>query len=662
MCGIVGGLGSNVSWPSLKIGLPTMTNTLRHRGPDHGDVWFAAEDGVALGHQRLAIVDLSPAGHQPMFSACGRYVLVFNGEIYNHLELRRKLEADWLSSSVDLQGTVKSNSWRGHSDTETLLAGFVHWGVKKTLQQSIGMFALGLWDRQTRSLTIARDRFGEKPLYYGWQGNAFLFGSELKALKAYPDFQAEIDRRTLCLFLRHSYIPAPYTIYQGIHKLMPGSYLTLKQGEREWRMEYYWSFSEAIAAGLANPFAGTDDEAVAELEVRLKKAVLGQMMADVPLGAFLSGGVDSSTIVALMQAQSTRPIKTFSIGFHEGIYNEAGYAKAVARHLGTEHTELYVTPRQAMDVIPHLPELYDEPFADASQIPTFLVAQLTRQHVIVALSGDAGDELFGGYDRYARCEKLWRQISRVPRPLWECARRTINGVSPAKWNSLLSLMLKIAPTKSNLTNIGHKLHKLAAGTAVRNEPEGLFLQFVSHTWDDDQIVIDGFEPATILRGLPSGLKTKTFYENMMALDTLTYLPDDILVKLDRAGMGVSLESRVPLLDHRLVEYAWRLPLSMKVRNGVTKWALRQVLYKYVPLNLIERPKMGFGVPIDSWLRGPLREWAEDLLNESRLQREGFFHSAPIRRKWVEHLSGQGNWQYHLWDILMFQQWWEYMNC
>jgi len=519
------------------------------------------------------------------------------------------------------------------------------------------MFAFAVWDRQTSTLTLGRDRLGEKPLYYGWQSDVFLFGSELKALKAHPAFENNINRGALCLYTRHNYIPAPYSIYEGIAKLRPGSLLTVSLQQREPKVWAYWSGAQVAEFGVANAFVGSAEQAVDALELLLKDAVRQQMMADVPLGAFLSGGVDSSTVVALMQAQSSKPVKTFTIGFNEEGYNEAVHAKAVAKHLGTNHTELYVTAEQARAVIPRLPTLYDEPFSDSSQIPTFLVSQLARQHVTVSLSGDAGDELFCGYNRYQMTANLWRKLAAVPLPLRKMAARGITSISPQSWNRLAGALAGLILRSARFANVGDKLHK-GAGVLASQSADALYLGLVSHWHDPAAVVIGGHEPPTLLTGNVPALEGLDDVQRMMALDMLTYLPDDILAKVDRAAMGVSLETRVPFLDHRVVEFAWSLPQSMKLRDGQTKWALRQVLYRHVPQALIERPKMGFGVPIDSWLRGPLREWAEDLLSETRLKRDGFFHPAPIRQKWAEHLSGQRNWQYHLWDVLMFQAWLE----
>lgn len=644
MCGIAGVLGlvqTDQSGIARKMALAMV-----HRGPDDAGEWVNADAGIALSHRRLAIVDLSPAGHQPMVSSAGRYVIAFNGEIYNHLNIR-----------ADLESLGLTPNWRGHSDTETLLAAIEAWGLEATLQKSIGMFAIALWDQQTNTLTLARDRVGEKPLYYGWQGEGanrvFLFGSELKALKVHPAFSADIDRGALCLLLRHNYIPAPYSIYKGIAKLEPGRILSVSLARQEPRISTYWNALTAARTGVKHPYAGTPEDAVDALDALAKDAVRQQMMADVPLGAFLSGGIDSSAVVALMQTQSSRPVKTFTIGFNEEGYNEAVHAKAVAHHLGTDHTELYVTPEQAMDVIPRLPGLYCEPFADSSQIPTFLVSQLARQHVTVSLSGDAGDELFCGYNRYQITDSLWQKIARVPGPLRSLLARGITTLPPAAWDKLAPNI----PGAGRHAAIGDKLHK-GAGVLASTTVDDLYLGMVSHLRNPADWVIGGQEPPTCLLGLRPDLEGLGAVERMMALDTVSYLPDDILVKVDRAGMGVSLESRVPFLDHRLIEFAWSLPLDYKLRDGKTKWPLRQVLHRYVPTALIDRPKMGFGVPLHDWLRGPLRGWAEDLLDEARLTKEGFFHPGLIKKIWLEHLSGRRNWMALLWNVLMFQAWLE----
>ena len=642
MCGFTGFLNQIDIGQAFTIA-SRMADAIAHRGPDGAGVWVDELAGVCLAHRRLAILDLSPAGHQPMVSFCGRYVIAFNGEIYNHLTLRKELGG---------------GGWRGHSDTETLLAAISRWGVDTSLKRCVGMFAFGLWDREGHTLTLARDRLGEKPLYYGWQDDTFLFGSELKALKAHPAFRAEIDRDALTLFLRHNAIPAPYSIYQGIHKLPPGTFLQLHAGQKDARPVAYWSARLVAEAGQRNLFRGSDVEAVTDLERLLVQAVGGQMIADVPLGAFLSGGIDSTTVVALMQAQSARPVKTFTIGFNEAGYNEAEHAHEVARHLGCEHTELYVTPQDAMAVTPRLSSIYDEPFADSSQVPTFLVSHLARSHVTVSLSGDGGDELFGGYNRYFWGRDLWRKLGWMPRPLRAALAGMLTTLPPASWNTAFHKLERWLPSKLRYANPGDKLHKAAEILAVRS-PEEIYLGLVSHWKYPAQLVLGSHEPSTLLTDPAHQADLPDFEHRMMYLDMVTYLPDDILTKIDRAAMAVSLESRVPMLDHRVVEFAWTLPLAMKIRHGQGKWLLRQVLYRHVPQSLMDRPKMGFGVPIDHWLRGSLKAWAAALIEPGRLTREGFFDPEPIQRKWAEHQSGSRNWSYYLWDVLMFQQWQEH---
>ena len=644
MCGVVG-LWQTGAAPDRTV-LAGMTAAIRHRGPDADGHWLDANSGVALGHRRLAILDLTPAGAQPMLSHCGRYVIAFNGEVYNFAAIRNELEQAGVAPA-----------WCGHSDTEVMLAAIAAWGMEAALKKFVGMFAFALWDRETRMLSLARDRLGEKPLYYGWQGEVFLFGSVLKALRAHPAFRAEIDRDALTLFLRHNAIPAPYSIYRGIHKLPPGTFLQVHAGRKDARPVAYWSARSVVEEGQRNLFRGSDAEAVTELERLLGQAVGGQMVADVPLGAFLSGGIDSSTIVALMQAQSARPVKTFTIGFNEAGYNEAEHAHAVARHLGTEHTELYVTPQDAIDVIPSLSAIYDEPFADSSQIPTFLVSRLARSHVTVSLSGDGGDELFGGYNRYFWARNIWRRLGWMPRPLRAAVAGVLTTVPPASWNTAFQKLEQWLPARLRYANPGDKLHKAAEILAVRS-PEEIYLGLVSHWKNPEQLVPGGHEPPTLLTDPAYRADLPDFEHRMMYLDTVTYLSDDILTKVDRAAMSVSLETRVPLLDHRVVEFAWTLPLAMKIRHGQGKWLLRQVLCRHVPQAMMERPKMGFGVPIDHWLRGPLKEWAAALIEPGRLAREGIFDPAPIQRKWFEHQAGTRNWAYYLWDVLMFQAWQE----
>lgn len=642
MCGIAGFLGPPVA-ADMEVRARRMANNLVHRGPDDVGVWADGASGVALAHRRLAILDLSPAGHQPMASECGRYVVVFNGEIYNHLDLRKQL---------------RKGAWRGHSDTETLLAACQAWGFEETLKRTVGMFALALWDRHDRSLSLARDRFGEKPLFYGWQGDCFLFGSELKSLAAHTAWRGEVDRNSLALYMRFGYVPVPQSIWRGIAKLLPGSLLTLAADSPVGVLPaptFYWRALDATNVGIREDL--DERTAADELDQRLRQTIAGQMVADVPLGAFLSGGVDSSTVVALMQAQSSRPVRTFTIGFAEGDYNEAEHAKAVAAHLGTDHTELYVSAADAMAVIPRLPGMYDEPFGDVSQIPTYLVAAMARQHVTVSLSGDGADELFGGYNRYFLGRSLWCGMHWLPLGLRQLAAQGITAVSPARWDALGRFL----PRRFRQPMVGDRAHKLASVMTAASA-EDVYRWLVSHERNPEAIVVAGWErraDSELWAEHEMRLLRRTdFSERMMFNDLVGYLTDDILCKVDRAAMAASLETRVPFLDHRVAELAWRLPLRMKIRNGQGKWLLRQVLYRYVPKTLIERPKQGFGVPIDSWLRGPLRDWAEDLLDESRLRREGYLQPEPIRRKWREHLSGRRNWQYWLWSVLMFQAWGE----
>jgi asparagine synthase (glutamine-hydrolysing) len=652
MCGIAGLLDPTcqMTQEQLSDTVIRMTRTLHRRGPDDEGTWEGIPAGVALGHRRLAIVDLSSEGHQPMHSACGRFVLVFNGEIYNFRALQQVL--------VSL-----GHCFRGTSDTEVMLAAFSQWGVEAALKQFVGMFAFGLWDKQERVLYLARDRIGEKPLYYGWMGQVFLFGSELKALRDYPSWAGTISRDALALLLSYGCIPSPHSIYQGIFKLLPGTFLTIPLAQAKPGVcpdpIPFWSVRQVAEAGCVAPFGGSDAEAVAYLDRLLREAVAHQMVADVPLGAFLSGGIDSSTIVALMQAQSHHPVRTFTIGFDDAAYNEAEDAGAIARHLGTDHTELYVTPDDALAVIPRLPTLYDEPFADASQIPTFLVSELARRHVTVSLSGDGGDELFGGYNRYYWSQRVWNQIRWMPGPLRQFAAKGIAGIAPQAWDRLFRAIDPVLPSSLKQRIPGEKMHKLANVLDVAS-PGDLYFRLAS-LWREPLPLVPGAGARMTIQmdRLPGPSRSLSgFIPYMMYMDLLSSLPNDMLVKIDRASMGVSLEVRVPFLDHRVVEFAWKLPLSMKIRNGQGKWIVRQVLDQYVPRSLFERPKSGFAVPIDRWLRRPLRDWAESLLDEQRLREEGFFDPYPIRQRWKEHLAGSHNWQYHLWSVLMFQAWLE----
>jgi asparagine synthase (glutamine-hydrolysing) len=646
MCGLVGFLErGTIASASAGALVRAMGERITHRGPDDSGTWVDAQAGIALAHRRLSIVDLSPAGHQPMHSHSGRFVVVFNGEIYNHKQLRERLD----------QSGATTSSWRGNSDTEVMLAAFDAWGIEQTLKECIGMFAMAVWDRAKRELILARDRVGEKPLYYGWQGETFLFASQMKAFRPHPSFRGEIDRDAITLLLRHSYVPAPFSIYKGILKLPPGTFFRLTEGRREGTCHQYWSLDDAAAEGNARPFTGNEQSAAEALETRLSEAVALQMVADVPLGAFLSGGIDSSTIVALMQKLSSRPVKTFTIGFNERGYDEARYAKAVAHHLGTEHTELYVSPEQARSVIPELPEIYDEPFSDSSQIPTFLVSQMARRDVTVSLSGDGGDELFGGYHRYFLGGRIRKILNLLPLPFRKAVSNKVMAMSPEALNLILRPLGLMIPY-FNVNQPSDKAYKAMEVFPLPRDSD-VYRRLVSH-WDKpESLVLQSREPQTTLdhmlgrRGLAD-----SFEQWMMTTDMQTYLPDDILAKVDRAAMAVGLETRVPFLDHRLIEFSLSLPLRFKIRGGKGKWLLRQVLYKHVPKHLVERPKMGFGIPMDSWLRGPLKDWAESLLNERTLLEQGFLNPDPIRQKWKEHVAGTHNWQFYLWDVLMFQAW------
>ena len=651
MCGIIGFLGGDFTNDQLSNAiLEEMSDQIVNRGPDSAGIWLDSSTKIALGHRRLAIVDLSSAGYQPMTSGSNRYVMTYNGEIYNSDEIRNEL----IKSRVTV-------NWRGHSDTEILLAGFDAWGVRETVSRVTGMFAIAVWDKELEQLTLIRDRIGEKPLYYGWQGSGsnkvFLFGSELKALKKHPQFINEIDRGSLALYMRYCYVPAPHSIYKGIMKVEPGTIVTVTLQESEHTTEKYWNALDVVRTGAESPFEGTVAEVTNNLDIALRKTISQQMMADVPLGAFLSGGIDSSTVVALMQAQSSRPIKTFTIGFSETGYNEAEFAKLVAGHLGTEHTELYVSSQDALNVIPKLPNLYCEPFADASQIPTFLVSSLARHHVTVSLSGDGGDELFCGYNRYLFADKLWKGLSMTPASVRELVGKSIKSLPAAGWNKTFELLNRITPRKFNGISWGDKLQK-GAGVIASKDLTNLYQGLVSNWQDPSAVVIGDGEHDRIFSTDVQLLSDVGDVQKMMAIDTVSYLPDDILVKVDRAAMGVSLETRVPFLDHHIFEFASKIPLAMKLKNGVGKLILRDILYRYVPKELIERPKMGFGIPMSDWLKGPLKEWAEELLGESRLRSQGFFYPEVVRQMWSEHLSGARNWQSQLWAVLMFQAWLE----
>lgn len=638
MCGIAGFLsGKNIE--NAEQILKSMGEEISHRGPDDFGVWCDVEEGIGFSHRRLSILDLSPLGHQPMQSVSARYMMIFNGEIYNHLEIRDNLEKEY--------GSIE---WRGHSDTETILKSIDLKGIKETVISLVGMFAIALWDKENKELTLVRDRMGEKPLYYGWQGETFLFGSELKSFKIHSSFVNEIDKNALSLYFRYNYVPAPYSIYKGINKLIPGSILTISLKSPNEKVEKYWDLHTVVQKEGVN----NDDEtnSIDKLEKLLKDSIDKQMLSDVPLGAFLSGGIDSSLIVGIMQSISEKPIKTFTIGFNEQKFNEAEFAKKIATYLGTDHTELYINPDDCLNVIPQLPHIYDEPFSDSSQIPTFLVTKLAKEKVTVALSGDAGDELFAGYNRYILANNTWSKLNKMPLFLRSIISSIILAFSADSWNFIYANIRAMIPSKYRMENFGDKIHKSAFVLNSKNLNE-LYNRLISH-WTEEDNLVKGSDILPLLD--LNKFNTHSDIESMMALDSLTYLPDDILVKVDRAAMSNSLETRVPFLDHRIVELAWKTNMKYKIKNGQGKWILRQILYKYVPKELIERPKMGFGVPIDSWLRGPLKNWAEDLLDEKQLIEDGILNPEPILKKWKEHLSGKRNWQYHLWDVLMFQAW------
>lgn len=655
MCGIVGLIQRRSG--DLPAALAPMSAALHHRGPDDSGAWFDTDSRVALGHRRLSILDLSPEGHQPMFSPSKRFVITFNGEIYNFAELKAALSDRY--------------PFRGGSDTEVMLAAFEEWGIARSLERFVGMFAFAVWDRAERTLTLARDRMGEKPLYYGWNNGAFLFASELGAIRANPRFQGDFDRGAIGLLMRHGYISAPYSLFKGIYKLPPGTLLTLttesfetqpacfgphtSETNRTLHPIPYWSLREVAERGIRERKHFDERSSLEELERRLTEAVKLQMVADVPLGAFLSGGIDSSLVVALMQTQSSAPIKTFSIGFHEPRYNEANHAAAVARHLGTAHTELYVTPHEAREVITKLPAIYSEPFGDSSQIPTFLVAALARRHVTVSLSGDGGDELFAGYPRYLWSKRLWSKIGALPSSLRRLGGAATLSVPISTWNTIYDFFRPALPHSLSFKDIGSKLHR-AAGLLEIGSREELYLSLLSYVDEPSELVLGGTAPATDHLSRQLSDTTHDFLDYMMLCDGTTYLPDDILVKVDRAGMAVSLESRIPLLDHRVVEHAWTMPSERKVMGEVTKNPLRHILYKHVPRSIIDRPKMGFGIPIDEWLRTDLRGWAEDLLTVETLDREGIFNSRVVRECLDEHISGRRNRSYLLWNILTFQSW------
>jgi asparagine synthase (glutamine-hydrolysing) len=690
MCGFSGFISTKpILLNNAKSVLSGMTNAIQHRGPDDEGAWVDESAGIALGFRRLSVLDLSQAGHQPMKSLSGRYVMTFNGEIYNHLELRKLL--------CQKEPDGFRHEWIGRSDSETLLACFEAWGIEDTLLKTVGMFAIALWDAKTRSLHLGRDRFGEKPLYYGWvkSGSAeqadFVFGSELKALRAYPGFDNQVCRDALSLFMRFTYVPAPYSIYQNIYKLEPGCLLSINASLLNGnihtlgscapsfvgkpirppfkceglRLQRWWALDSLVEQGAQNQIT-SEKEVIESLELCLKNAVRLQSLADVPSGAFLSGGVDSSCIVALMQEQNFKPVKTFTVGFEELGFDESPYARSVAEHLGTDHNELFVSFKIAQSVITELPEMYDEPFADSSQIPTHLVCKVAREQVTVALSGDAGDELFGGYNRYISGTRIWSHLASIPYPVRKAFGVAIGAIPASGWDALGRPLNALLPESKTLSLVGDRAHKLAKRLVGVQNLDEFYKSLVSEWQDPAQVVKKANASSSSILIEPVNLLSDPWPKKgmeqpqlrMMYRDSMTYLPDDILCKVDRAAMAASLETRVPFLDHRVAELAWQLPLHMKIRNGQGKWALRQVLYKYVPKELIDRPKAGFSIPVGLWLRGPLKDWAEALLDEKRLEVEGYFFSKPIRDKWSQHLSGKYDHTPSLWAVLMFQSWLE----
>jgi len=636
MCGITGFWGGQSQSKEIAA---KMAAQIVSRGPDDCGVWRDANTNCVLAHRRLSVIDLSAAGHQPMLSPCRRYVLSYNGEIYNHEELRAELQLE-----------AGAFHWRGHSDTETLLAALRHWGTQRTLQKINGMFAFALWDTAERQLTLARDRMGEKPLYYGRNGDVFLFGSELKALASHPEWRPEINRDALALYMRHGYIPAPWSIYRGIYKLPPAHFTVIRNGRQcASQPTCYWDILNIAAHATSDMLDADAEHWIDEAEVLVRDAVKRRMTADVPLGALLSGGIDSTLITACMQAQTTQPIRTFTIGFREAGYNEATYAREIAEYLGTHHTELYVDPQDASEVIPNLPNIYDEPFADSSQIPTYLVSKLARRHVTVSLSGDGGDELFYGYNRYFQTNQLWKLIRTIPYPLRKALQ---HALSSTKSTTKLESKLPATLQARHLTDRAFKLSKLLAHT----NGEALYHGMISSWIESKHLLRCGAEPTTLFAETASLQRLPSLHERMLLLDMSMYLPGDILTKIDRASMAVSLENRAALLDHRLVELSWRIPTQLKYLDGKGKWVLREMLARYIPRSLVDRKKRGFSVPIEHWLRGPLRSWAEELLNEQRLRTEGFFQPEPVRQMWHEHLSGRRRWHACLWSVLMFQAW------
>jgi asparagine synthase (glutamine-hydrolysing) len=645
MCGIAGFI-SKTKQVDFESTLQNMGLAIESRGPDDSGIWYDYSKGIGFAHRRLSILDISPLGHQPMSSISKRYTIVFNGEIYNHLEIRTLLCRNF-----------NDISWKSHSDTETILELFEKYGIFEGSKLLVGMFAIAIYDSIDNSLYLIRDRIGEKPLYFGWQNESFIFASELKSFHKHPDFIKEIDLNSLSLYFKYNYVPSPHSIYKGVNKLKPGSIVKVSLDSYEISNLTYWDFVDVVKESKKIQIKSKKeiDEYSSELEAQLIHTIKDQMISDVPLGAFLSGGIDSSLIVSLMQSISSEPIKTFTIGYNDKDFNEANHAKKIADLLGTDHTELYLTPNDAISIIPQIPFIYDEPFSDSSQIPTFLVSKLAKTKVSVSLSGDAGDELFSGYNRYILVDKYWPLLNFLPLYFRKVISYLLTRISPALYDDINFFLKKITKSKLNLPNsFGDKIHKIANLITSKNQYD-LYDKFVSHWNSSDNIVLNKAIDDLSRYEIFSSLST---IERMMAIDTITYLPDDILVKVDRAAMANSLETRVPFLDHRIISLAWKIPVRFKLKSGKTKYILRKILYKYIPENLIERPKMGFGVPISSWLRGPLKDWAESILSEEKIKNAGLLNYEIIKKKWDEHQSGKRNWQYHLWDVLMFQAWYE----
>jgi asparagine synthase (glutamine-hydrolysing) len=646
MCGIAGFWSEPAEAVNMIAIVRRMTGAISHRGPDDEGHWCDPQVGIALGHRRLAVLDVSPLGHQPMRSCSGRYQIVFNGEIYNFEELREEL----------VNGGER---FRGGSDTEVMLAGFERWGIFTALRRFVGMFAFAVWDHDERKLYLCRDRFGEKPLYFGWMGSTLLFGSDLAALRQHPDCTCDIDRDVLAKYFRYGYVPSPGSIYSNISKVDPGSSVVLSRNgqDRSTHTFHYWKARDMVECGLRSPFEGSDEDATDALETAIRRGVDQEMVSDVPLGAFLSGGLDSSTIVAIMQSLSVRPVRTFTIGFKESTYDESGYASKVAAQLGTDHFELLLSPAEAMAVIHKLPWLYSEPFADPSQIPTFLVAEFARRHVTVALSGDGADELLGGYDRYYWGERVWTRLSRLPQSARSFLAAGLSAISPNSWDRVNQIVSKVIPDRYQVVGAGEKCHKLAAMLTARSR-DSLYTDLISICHHSEDVVLPSSETVV---GLPENSidsRNMGFMAAAMFQDTVSYLPDDILVKVDRAAMGVSLETRAPFLDHRIAELCWRMPRHLKIRNSERKWLLRRVIQRYLPQYNDNRPKMGFAIPLADWLRGPLRPWAEDLLSSDRLKKGGYLNVGYIRNRWAQHLSGHHDAHRFLWSVLMFQGWLE----